>query len=877
MLGPFRGVLSVLLVASFVVGTALAAPARYVLDNGLTVVHQQERGAPLVTVQVWVRTGSCTEGALQGSGISHFVEHMLFKGTPTRAVGDYAKEIQSYGGSLNAYTTYDRTVYFFTISSRFFEKGLDAIADVVRNSTFPADEVVKEQEVIRREIAMGKDSPRSRLWETMAQTAFRFHHFRDPVIGYREVFDRLTRDDLVAYHAERYVPNNCILSVAGDVSASQLRAAVDASFASWERRAVEPVLEPDEPPQVAPRTVVFPFDVQKTRLQVAWRGVSARDPEVHAVDVLGIIAGNGQTSRFYRRLKEKDRLVFDAFASSWTPVGPGLFIAGAELERANVDRALAAMDEEAALLCRELVSDEELERAKAKVVAGQVLARETVEGMADAIGDGEFQQGDAEYADRAVAAIKAVTREQVRAAARRVLRPETKTVIVLEPRGESVSAVAETSAAAATESPADAVQTFTLPNGLRVLVLERPRLPLATVAVSFLGGSRYETGFPAGIASTLGEMITRGTTTRTAEEIAAALENVGSNLVTVANDEIWGVRAVVLKEYLKLGVDVVSDAILHPTFPGEELDKVKEVQLAAIATERDQPMSAARLDYRRLRYGDHPWGRSPYGTADSVASITPEALRRYLAATATAGRAIVSVVGDVKVDQVRTLLGAAFAALPAGPGTAGAPPVPPVAGVRQDRADLPGKQQAVVIVGFQGCPLDSPDRYPLDVMNGILSGLGNRLFRNLRGLKSLAYSVGSYLDTGLDTKTQIFFIATDPNRVDEATQGLLDEARAMTEALVTDAEIERSKAAIVGEGAISLQENRSLACLMAYDELAGLGYRYHFDYAKKIMAVSREQILDVARRYLTFDRRVVAVVGPPMTPAAPDGKGASAR
>src|SRR3954466_4646726 len=203
---------------------------RVVLPNGLTLILKADRSAALASVQVWVKTGSTHEGSNLGAGLSHYLEHMLFKGTDRRAGRDISATVQAHGGYINAYTTFDRTVYYIDLPSEHTPVAIDLLADAVLHSTLPADECVKEKDVILREIAMTKDDADNRLWEAVFSVAFREHPYRQPIIGHRDVFSAVAREDLMGYYRARYVPNNRVVVVVGDIEPAAIRAKVEEHF-----------------------------------------------------------------------------------------------------------------------------------------------------------------------------------------------------------------------------------------------------------------------------------------------------------------------------------------------------------------------------------------------------------------------------------------------------------------------------------------------------------------------------------------------------------------------------------------------------------------------------------------------------------------------
>ena len=266
---------------------------KHVLPNGLILLVQEDHSAPVASVQAWVGTGSIHEGAHLGAGLSHLLEHMLFKGTETRTTNAIAQSVQDEGGYINAYTSFDRTVYWIDVPKAGAATAIDLLADACMNSTLPADEFVKEQEVIRREFAMVNDDPDRVNSQQLFATAYREHPYRYPVIGYLDVFNRLTRDDVMAYYKARYVPNNIVFVVVGDVDEAAVVSQLETYFAAYPRQAMPPMLITAEPPQLGQRVSQRDFPTELSRLVLSWHIPCVTHPDVPALDVLATALGRG--------------------------------------------------------------------------------------------------------------------------------------------------------------------------------------------------------------------------------------------------------------------------------------------------------------------------------------------------------------------------------------------------------------------------------------------------------------------------------------------------------------------------------------------------------------------------------------------------------
>ena len=442
------------------------------LPNGLGIIVQEDRSAPVASVQVWIATGSIHEGRHLGAGISHLLEHMLFKGTTTRGASEFAQRIQDAGGYINAYTSFDRTVYWIDIPARGVATAIELLSDAVLNSTLPPDEYAKEQEVIRREFAMGYDDPDRVSGHALFATAFREHPYQHPVIGHLDIFNALERDEVMAYYKARYVPNNMFFVVVGDVDAVKVRAQLAELFAPHPRVALPPVFIPIEPPQIGRRDSHTEFETELTRLHLAWHVPEITHPDIPALDVLAIVLGGGRSSRFYKKLRDEFALVHSIDAWCYAPGQAGLFGIDAMLDP---DKRAEVADEVMRMLheIRDAgVSEGELSKARKLSLSHQISAVTTMRGRASDLGSNWLLTRNLDFSRDYLAAIQRVSADDLRRVIGTWLIDSNLTAISLNPPGTPTNTASPAAAAAACE-----IQKFELPNGLRLLVREDARLP----------------------------------------------------------------------------------------------------------------------------------------------------------------------------------------------------------------------------------------------------------------------------------------------------------------------------------------------------------------------------------------------------------------
>src|SRR5690242_10087758 len=556
---------------------------KWVLPDGLTLIVKEDRSAPVASVQAWCATGSIFEDEKLGAGLSHILEHMLFKGTKTQKASEIAQKIQDVGGYINAYTSFDRTVFWIDVPKDGVTTALDILADAMMNSTLPPEEYQKEQEVIRREFAMGMDDPDRMAGLLLFSTAYQVHPYRFPVIGELEIYNQLTQEQVMQYYKTRYVPNNLTFIVVGDVNGEKVQQQLSDLFKAYPEKSLKPVFIPSEPAQLGRRQVHKEFATELTHLSMAWHIPEVTSPDVPALDLLSTILGDGRSSRLYQRVREEAGLAFGISAFSYTPGDPGLFGIDATLDpkkrEAAEQLALQIVDE----IKHAGVTADELDKAKKITLSQHLGALTTMRGQASDIGSNWLLTRDLNFSREYLDAVQKVTLDDVKRVARTYLTDNNLTVVSLNPKG-SLSGKAEPVKPVA----AGEIQKFELSNRLRLLVREDHRLPLVGMGAVFRGGLLAETPQDNGITRLMAKVLLKGTRTRTAEQIANELESVGGSISSEAGNNSFSVSVDVMKPDVKLGVSLLSDVLLNATLPEKAIAREKETQIAAIQQEEEQ-------------------------------------------------------------------------------------------------------------------------------------------------------------------------------------------------------------------------------------------------------------------------------------------------
>lgn len=847
------------------------------LANGMTVLVKEVPGVKAATIQLWVKAGSIYESPTEG-GITHLIEHMIFKGTKTRGAGQIAAEIEERGGMINAYTSYEYTVYHATLSARFWEPTLEVLADAVLNSVFDEEELAREKKVVLEEISMRNDRPQMMLYQEVMSNSYQVHPYRLPIIGTVESVSSFTRDDILHYISEHYVPENFTAVIVGDLRAEPAIEKVKELFSSLPaKKAKEPVL-PEEPEKTAPKLFSVVKDVNQSQLALTFPLPPFKDKDTPVIDVLSNILGHGETSRLYNQLRDVKGLVYSINASAFTPKYDGFFEVSAILDKDTIEKALEAALTEVFKCKYVQVESAELDREKRSLESDFIFNLERVDGQARMLGSFNSLTGDPredEYLER----VRAVTREDIIRVANKYFLGERLTAGYLAPNGssvplgqESLKALIERAEQAAKESiPSSLVQDsylsdvhrFTLSNGIRLLVRESSLVPTVSIRAVLPGGLRGETIATNGAFAFISELLPKGTKSMGARELSLKIHEMAGDISGFNGKNTFGLKASFLSRYFKDGMKLVADVLRQPAFDQTEADKIKPERIAALKQQGDNLTAVAFNEFNRILFQSHPYSLNTLGSEQAIQGLTSELLQQLYKEHAQPDKLVLAVSGNVKADEVYGVVEKLFSSWTNDQQSIGneeflspQPPVKPeIFTIARDR------EQVHVVIGFLGPDLKSEDRYAVEVMDTVLNGQSGRLFLQLRDKQSLAYSLSSFTLLGIDTGSVGIYIGTSPDKKDEAITSTWRELERLRNEPITPEELEKAKNIIVGHYELSLQTNGAQAMDMALSESYGLGQAFGHKYIHEVTQVKAEDVLRVAQKYILPDHYVMVTVG----------------
>ena len=851
------------------------------LDSGLSVIIEEDHGAPVAALQMWVRVGSADESEKE-AGIAHVFEHMLFKGTSTRKVGELAKEIDSAGGYINAYTSFDQTVYHLAVASRYFDTGLDVLSDAIQNSSFDPDELKKELEVVFEEIRRGEDNPTRKLFSSLMDSAYSTHTYRRPVIGFNSTVGSFTRDDILAFFRKWYVPNNMTLVIVGDVDTNEVLDSIRMKFGNFKRKKEPHSPRLIEPQQRDTRVRVITQPINGSRLSLGFHIPGLEHNDTYALDMLSVILGQGNSSRLFRKLKIERELVDSITASSMTPKDPGLFIINALLKAGDINGSVAMILEEVEKLRAEGPTHEEMKRALVALESDFIYERETMQGKASQLGYYDTLSGGLAFEEKYITGIRGVDPEDISRVIGKYLRSVNMTAVALlsEDEGPLVSEAELTTAinAAAMKienslvdgperAEIDAATLVKLDNGIRLILKEEHSNPTVAFYATFPGGLRDETARTNGIGFFSAAMLSRGTGRWDRIELAGEIEALAGSVSAFSGRNSIGIKGSFLSKDFDYGLEIIAEMLNNPALAADEIEKLKKDVITAIERDADNLAGRAFELLRAELYADHPYSLPLKGRPDSVSSFKKRDIKRHLKRHLRAEDMVFAIVGDFDIAHARKRVSELFggsmgARKPSGKrGPKKSAPGIGVGGLRST-VEMRDKAQIHIAIGFPGTTISEDDRFHLAVLDEVLSGQGGRLFVELRDTQSLAYVVSAFSNPGVDPGLFGIYIATAPEKKERAIKEIMRIIGEVREDGITGEELDRAKRGMIGSYEIGLQSALSQVSEMAINELLGLGYDFHLRYPEEINRVTGEDVLKAAEKYLTPDSYVISIVGP---------------
>jgi zinc protease len=851
------------------------------LKNGMVVIVKRVP-SPVLAVRGYVKTGGVYEGRWLGGGLSHLLEHLVAGGTNDRRTEAENRDLlQQIGNDSNAYTTSDHTAYYVNTTSENLDKAVDLVTGWMLGAKITQEEYAREYEVVQRELEKGEGEPDRVFYQQTQRNRFQVSPARAPTIGYQEVIQGLSRDDVYEYYKLAYAPNNMVFSLAGDVDPERMLAAVKehVKHAPLGRLFEQDIAE--EPPVLAPRILVSTFpQLGQSKLDLAFPTVKLGHPDMYPLDLLATVLATGESSLLVQELRDRRRLVSSIDASDYTPnYVDGTFHIQMELETSKLAEATKAVLELIEKVKAEGVPEDRLQRAKTQTKTARAFNQQTSENVAEGLATDWLTTGDTHFSERYVERVEKVTSEQIQDVARRFLVAERLLTTAMLPEEDVAPpgglAAAEAMLRTAAAATADAPQTggpakivkVELSGNLTVLLKRVDQAPIVVISMYSLGGLTAENAQTNGLGNLAMRLATRGTKNRSAQEIAEYFDTIGGAVSGSCGNNTWSITATCLKEDFPRTLDVYADLLHNPVFPDDETELMKRRVLAAIQMQNADWFTGSLRFFRKSYFGpkNSPYQFMTLGSEENVQRFTSEQVRQWYNERVLSSKRVLAVFGDIDVEQAQALVARQFsggqkianktAQHDNRPRQANGPPSLTVRAVKVNKTDNP---QAGVMIGFDAEVVAGSDMlYPLTVADTLTSGHNyptGYIFEILRG-RGLVYDAQAFIFPGRSQEfpgALLAYAGCDPQDVNEVTDVILENIARLQgtpEEINTDW-FERTKQLIVTSEATNNETASQQAQTAALDELMGMGYDYHDQFGKRIEEVTLDEVRFAARQLL---------------------------
>lgn len=865
--------LGILLVPQLAAAAPQAAPANpstsgndtmlVRLKNGLTVYIIRDSRFPLVCTRLFVGTGSANETAEQ-AGISHVLEHMVFKGTEKRPKGQVPRDVESLGGYLNAATSFDKTWFITDMPAKHWKTGMDVVKDMAFHPSLDPAELEAEKDVIVSELKGGDDTPTRRLFEDLQVAGLAHTVYGRPIIGFEKTIRAVTADDLRAYIRTWYQPQNMMLLVAGDIDPKAVLAHAEELFGDLKNDTILPEPAPVQLEGAAggPRVEVTYGPWNKVYLGIALPAPALGDQRSIDLDVLAYALGGDGTSQFYRKYRYEKQLVDSISVGNMSLNRAGLFYMVAQLDADKVEPFWQEFTRDLASLDAGKITPDVIERARFNYEDGMDRASETLDGLTSWKATVQFELGGPQGEANVRHALAAVDSARLRQAQDLWLRPDQVRVRVLAPekaklpdldailqRNWPAPAVERQKAAAAAEKVGKR-EIVDLGQGHTVILQPDRTIPYVSLEILRPGGNALLKPADQGLAQLTAATLTDGCGTRDLDAMERFVAERAASLSASAGVQSFTVSLTGPARFNADYFALLGDLLHKPTFAEKDVRRQADTLKAALVRRQDNPMSFMGSKINGFLFpGGQPYGFDGLGTAENQDRFGPGDVQAFWKQQ-NAQPWILSVAGDF--DREKVLAFARSLPVP----TAPAVDVPqPTWGVdKRLPLSLPGRQQAHLLLAFHAVPLDHPDAPALMLLESVLSGQSGLLFNKLRDEQGLGYTVTAFYRSLPEAGFMAFYIGTTPRNLDVARQGFSGIIKDIKTDLLPAELLAKGLNRMEGSYYRGRQSLGARADEAASERLLGQPQDFQKRLLEKAAKVTPEQLREVARKYLLVDK-----------------------
>lgn len=854
-----------IIIAAIVIcgNTVWAASAQmFKLDNGQTVVIQEVKNNPIVTIDTWIKTGSIDEDD-SNNGVAHFLEHLFFKGTKNHESGEFDQILETKGAITNAATSKDFTHYYVTIPSKDFDLAMELHGDMMLHPLIPRNEMEKERKVVLEEINKDLVSPTRILQENLNSMMYTTHPYKRKVIGRSDVIETITRDQVLNFYNAHYSPSNMITIVVGDVDTNHALERIKEVFNAEYKKQTKTIYQKESQLTSQQKKVEY-IKTESGYMVIGFRGTPINDNDSYALDVLSTILGDGRSSVLNQVLKEKKRLAFSVDAGNSTFRDDGIFYISANFEPEKCKQVQSAIFDEIKNIQDKGVSDEQLSLAKNIIERNTYYSRESITNIATEIGYTMALTNDIKFYDTYLDKIKSVSKDEVKRVANKYLGENRSAVSIILPESSKNIPVAnkiQNLGTAELVSESNGTQKYHLSDGATMLYTPNSSNDIIAISIYAKGGQLLDK--IAGTANLTAATMMKGTKNYTSLELSQVLEDNGIKIVPSVGADAFSITVLTTKDEYDKTMELLNEVVNNAIFDDYEIEKVKSDKLSAIKTNKDVPIKQAIEEYRDMIYKNTPYSISSKVLEKNIQNIKKSDIIEYYNKIFNPKNIVISINGNIDKDKTIQDLNKIFEPK-AGSQTFDFKTydskIPRITTPRTNTIKMP-TETAWILLGWQtDGVLSEKDYATLQVIDSILgTGMSSRLFKELREQEGLAYQLGTGYSPNVLRGSFMMYIGTNPATLEKSKQGLFSEIEKLKTEYVGDKELKDAKEKLIGNYVIGLETNLDKASNTGWYEASTRGYEFKEKYVDLINSVTDADIIEVANKYFN-DNYIMSIV-----------------
>ncbi len=834
----------------------------YKLDNGQTVVIKEVKTNPIVTIDTWIKTGSINEND-QNNGVSHFLEHLFFKGTTNHAPGEFDKILETKGAVTNAATSKDFTHYYITIPSKDFDLAMEMHSDMLLHPLIPRKELEKERKVVIEEIMKDANSPNTLVYDNLVNMLYTQHPYKRKVIGKADIISTIHRDQILDYYNKFYAPSNMVTVIVGDVDSAKALEKVKQDFNSEYKKPVKNSFPKEKILTSQAKNIAY-SDTQTGYMLIGFRGTDVDDKDSYALDVLATILGDGRSSVFYQTIKEQKQLATSISASNTGFKDDGIFYVSATFLPDKCSKLEQTIFDEIKNIQKNGVTQEQLRLAKNIIERDTYYARESISNIAGEIGYTYVTTDDIKYYDTYIDNIKNVTADDVKKAANKYLGKDKSAVSILLPntcKEVKISNTAVKNTTAKLISENKNTQKYELSNGATLLLTPNQVNDIIAISIFSKGGEFIEK-IP-GTADLTSSVLTKGTKKYSSIDFAKTLEDNGIKIVPSVKPDSFMITVLTTKNEYEKTLELLNEVINNATLDDYEIEKSRTDKLNAIKKSKDIPLNIAIDNYKNYIFENTPYSISNSKLEKTLPQIQFDDVRNYYSKAFYPKNVVISINGNIDKDKTIDEFTKIFNNKKGEKFDYSKYSIPSLKEGKKISTSIKDLKTDWIFMGWQTSGLLNKKEYAtLEVIDSLLgSGMSSRLFKNLRDKDGLAYQLGSQYAPNVLKGSFIVYIGTNPQNLDYATKRLKEEVFRLKTEFVGTKELQEAKDKLLGHYIIGQETNLDKATTIGWFETSGRSYQFDDEYVKLINSVTESDIIEVANKYFN-NNYVLSIVKP---------------